>query len=190
MELSTSKWRVVLCGLCGAPLATKGERNLVTLCPHYRAEEPENHLLVYNTYMTAILFRLFWALTVSSVVAYVVYLVIGTTIQAEADEYTKRIVARDVIDRGAHNLSGMVFVPTGCHELSVRAEELPDKIQHIVFSTWETPYAECAREPVPRAFTVVVFEANADVRFIATMDNEPLSFVVIPVSSKRLENDR
>lgn len=146
--------------------------------------------MLYNTCMVAVLHRLFWVLAVSGAIAYGVYLVIGSTIQAEADEYTKRVLARDVIDRGAHHLSGMVFVLTGCHELSVRAEELSGKIQHIVFSTWETPYAECVREPVPRAFTIVIFEANADVRFVATMDNEPLSLVVIPVSSKRLENSR
>jgi len=140
----------------------------------------------YNKRMGAVLLRLLWMSVISSAIAYGVFLMAGSAIQAKADAELKRIVARDIIDRGAHHISGMVFVPTGCHELSVRTEERNDKVQHIAFSTWETPYVECVREPVPRAFSIVVFESTADVEFIATVDGEPVSFVVIPVSGKRI----
>jgi len=140
----------------------------------------------YNIKMSAVLFRLLWILVISSVVAYGTYIVIGSAIKAEAGADLKRIVARDVIDQGAHHLSGMVFVPNGCYELSVRTEELPGKVQHVAFSTWEAPYTECTLESVPRAFTTVVFETSADVEFIATVDGEPVPFVVTPVSKRRI----
>lgn len=134
--------------------------------------------------MREVAYRLLLIFVVASSIAYGTYLVLGSAIQADTDVALKRVVARDVVSDGTHHLNGMVFVPTGCHELSTRLQKLDDTTHVIVFTTWEAPYAECVREPVPRAFNTVIFTSSPSTQFLATVDDEIVPFVVIPVAGR------
>ena len=130
-----------------------------------------------------VLRRLAWIAIVASFVAYSTYFVLGGAIEADASSALKPVVARDLIQNGAHHLSGMVFVPSGCHELSTSVQALDSVTNVITFETWEAPYVECVREPVPRAFRVIAFAPSPDTRFFATLDEEAIPFVVIVVDT-------
>ena len=131
--------------------------------------------------MADILRRLFWFGVVSTAVAYGVFLIAGSTINARAIDASHIAVIRDVLDPGAHHLSGMVMVHATCAQLSVRSEQAGEGLYHLEFKTWEEPNVECSREDTPRSFRAVVFAPAAGVKFVATLDGESIPIVILPV---------
>lgn len=126
-----------------------------------------------------------WFLIVSSVIAYAVFLVVGSVIANEASASTRVVVARDVLSPGAHHLSGMVMVPSTCSTLSVRTESVDRFTHRLVFTSWEDPAAsECLVEEVPRSFRAVLFAPATGVQILGSLDGMPLTMVVIPVIDK------
>lgn len=130
--------------------------------------------------MSEIVQRFVWFFVASCAIAYVVFLLAGHMISADAAEVQRTVFVRDSLEPGVHHLSGMVFVPTTCSELTVRAQQVEDAVYELQFTTWETPVVKCAKEEVPRVFNVIVFAPSTGVRFFATLDGSTLPIVVLP----------
>jgi len=126
----------------------------------------------------AALQRIVWLAVVSGLFALSVHLFFGSIIAASADDLARQIVARDIYKDGAHHFSGMVMVPSQCHELVVRAQDLDANTVVIVFETWEQPYRTCTQDSVPRAFAIVAF-APRDVEVKALLDGKVVPFRMI-----------
>lgn len=125
--------------------------------------------------------RLVWFAIVATAFAYCAFLLAGSAITARAVDETRILVVRDVLQPGAHHLSGMVSVPSTCAQLVVRTEKIADTAYKLVFSTWEEPNIDCVIEDTPRAFRSVVFAPATGITFLATLDELPLPMVVLPV---------
>lgn len=134
--------------------------------------------------MADMLWRLLWFFIVAGAVAYMVFIVCGTTIQARALDASRIVVVRDVLQPGTHYLSGMVMVQSTCAHLSVDTQQLSLSDYQLHFRTWEEPSVTCAKEDTPRAFRTVVFAPAAGVNFSATLDDTPLQIAVIPAIQK------
>ena len=126
--------------------------------------------------------RVVWFFVVASAVAYATYLVAGSIVNAQASDAYRPVVIRDELGPGVHHLSGMVMVPTLCHELTLRTEEVSATAYALLFRTWREPSMDCASEEVPRYFRAVLFAPAAGVEFIATLDGAGLPIVVMPVT--------
>lgn len=131
--------------------------------------------------MAEILRRLLWFFIVSCAVAYAFFLLVGSTIHANAIDSTRVVIARDSLGPGVHNLAGMVMVRSTCSELTVRTHQLSETEFQLQFSTWnESSLASCVQEDTPRSFRALVFAPAVGVSFSATLDDEPLILNVIP----------
>lgn len=111
--------------------------------------------------------------TISAVlVAFAAHVFFGSTLAVSANEDIETVVMRSTYEDGAHHISGMVMVPSDCHDLNVRTKDLDADTLLLIFETWEQPYRTCTGEShEPRAFRVVAF-APEDVGFRAIFDNE------------------
>jgi hypothetical protein len=126
--------------------------------------------------------RLVWFFIVSGAISYVLFLAIGSAINAEAIGKTRVVVIRDSLKPGVHYLAGMVMVHSNCAELSVTSAQLSPDTYQLKFSTWDEPsLSSCIEEDTPRAFRSVVFAPSAGVNFVATLNDEPIVIVVTPV---------
>lgn len=117
----------------------------------------------------------------ASVVAFVVFLIVGTAIQVRANERMRTVVARDVVGPNVHRISGMVMVSSTCTMLSVHPVQISPVAYKLPFETWENPDAECAQSPTAIPFHTTVFAPASGVTFIATLDDSPLPIIVTPV---------
>jgi len=129
--------------------------------------------------------RLAWFFVVSTAVAYAVFLVVGSAIQAQSAELLRSITVRDEIRANQHNLSGMVMVDSNCVEVSVRTEQLSDIEFELALQTWDAPSVTCNKEVVPRAFRAVVFAPATGVYFVASLDGLPLPITIVPIAIKK-----
>ena len=123
-----------------------------------------------------------WFIVVACVVAYCTYLVAGSIVNAQASSEYQPILVRDELGAGVHHLSGMIMVPTPCHELILRTEKLSETAHVLSFRTWEEPSRKCERQEVPRHFRTVLFAPSAGVEFIATLAGVGLPITVLPVT--------
>lgn len=130
--------------------------------------------------MSEIVLRLVWFFVASCAVAYMVFLIAGHMIRTEAAEIGNTVLVRDALQPGVHHLSGMIFVPSTCSELTVKSEKIGDTLYELRFSTWETPVVKCAKEEVPRAFSAIVFAPSTGIHFVASLDGVTLPIVVLP----------
>ncbi len=128
--------------------------------------------------MRDIAMRLVWLFVSLSMISYVIFLVIGSTIHAQAVDLTRIVTVRDVLSPGVHYLSGMVMVPRTCAQLSVESEMVETGLYKLVFSTWDVPSVPCKEEDTPRSFRTIVFAPAAGVQFIGELDQKVLSLVV------------
>lgn len=104
-------------------------------------------------------------------IAFGAHIFFGSTIAASAEEDIKEVVFRTTYEDGAHHISGMVAVPSECHDLQVRTTDFDPQTVLLVFETWEQPYRTCEESMVPKAFRVIAF-APEDVAFRAVFDGE------------------
>lgn len=121
----------------------------------------------YNVSMAV---RLAWFGVVAIVVAFAAQTFFGSLLVAAADDDVRAIRVRDQFKNDMHELSGMVMVPSACHDLTVRTKDIDPQTTALVFETWEQPYRECPQELTPKAFRVVVY-APENIIFKAIMDN-------------------
>ena len=131
--------------------------------------------------MADIFRRMLWFFIVSCAIAYACFLVLGSTIHAASIDASRIVMARDSLQQGAHNLSGMVMVHSNCDELSVHSTQLSLDTYQLQFTTWNEPsIASCDKADTPRPFRALIFAPSAGVHFTATLDDEPLRISVIP----------
>lgn len=133
--------------------------------------------------MEGILSRMIWVLAVSVVVAYLVYLIVGNIVNAQAYGANHPVVIRDDLEANRHLLSGMLMVPTPCDQLSVTATKIGSVSYRLNFTTWHEPSVTCSAESTPRAFRLVLFAPAAGIDFVATLDGVGFPIAVIPLSA-------
>ena len=124
--------------------------------------------------------RLLLITAVISLIAYGAYLFFASSVQAETEKPLITVEVYDFIDSTAktHRLSGIIMVPTACHEIHVKTEEKGPGIYHLYFTTFGDVHG-CAPEPEPRAFRTVVPAPLVGVRFTASLDWHPLDFIIV-----------
>ena len=135
--------------------------------------------------MSATISRMAWFLIAATVLAYAVYLVAGNIVRAEASGENLPIIIRDELGTGAHHLSGMIMVPSPCHELSVRTQSVSSSTQILLFRTWREPSVTCSSDRTPRYFRTMIFAPGAGVTFTATLDGAGFPILVVPVILSR-----
>ena len=131
--------------------------------------------------MVDLIRRLAWFAIVATAFSYMLLLVAGSAVHAQAARVYDPVIVRDELDPGIHHLSGMIMVPSRCDELSVHTEALSTTTYALRFTTWREPSVSCENEEVPRAFREVLFAPAVGVTFIASLDGRVFSVVVIPV---------
>jgi hypothetical protein len=134
--------------------------------------------------MLDIVRRMVWFFIVACAVAYIIFIALGSTIQARALDQSRLVIVRDSLDVGAHYLSGIVMVPKTCSQLSVSYQKIADGLYSLQFKTWDEPSIPCATEDTPRAFRAVVFAPSTGVSFVGSLDGEALQLSVIQVVPK------
>jgi len=117
---------------------------------------------------------------VASVFAFVVLLGFGALVQTQIEADSRHIIVRDALGQRVHRLSGMVMVPSDCHELISRAMELDVTNYLLMFRTWEDPNRVCNNEDMPRQFNLTVFAPSTGVAFQAMLDDVSIPLTVIP----------
>ncbi|PIR83585.1 hypothetical protein COU18_02790 [Candidatus Kaiserbacteria bacterium CG10_big_fil_rev_8_21_14_0_10_51_14] len=125
--------------------------------------------------------RLVWFACAAIALSYGSYLVAGSVIQARATGSYEPTIVRDVINRDAHHLSGMIMVPSPCDQLTVRTQTLSSTTYMLNFRTWREPSMDCADEITPRAFRTILFATPTNVKLGATLNGAGLSIVVLPL---------
>lgn len=131
--------------------------------------------------MEGVLARLGWFVTGAVIVAYLIFMVLSSVVNAQAAGLNAPIVIRDNVQANVHDLSGMVMVASPCDELSVQTSQVSSTVYQLSFSTWREPSVTCADDSTPRSFHTVIFAPGAGVYFVATLDNAALPIAVIPI---------
>lgn len=126
-----------------------------------------------------ILWRLLWIVVVLSLAAYAAYLFFGSVVQAEVEKSLTTIEVYDYIDREkkTHRLSGMIMVPTRCHEVRAKVTE-EEGHPHILFSTFGDVHG-CEPEETARAFAVTIEAPLVGNLFTASIDWRAAELVII-----------
>lgn len=130
--------------------------------------------------MEGVLSRLGWFVVLSVVVAYGISSIGGSIVNAREARLDKPILIRDEIQGNAHQLSGMVTVPSVCDQLSVETKAISPTNYVLVFKTWPEPSIPCDGNPVPRVFRATVFGPATGTYFTATLDGIALPIAVVP----------
>lgn len=131
--------------------------------------------------MKGILTRMGWFTAVAVAMSYMTYFVAGNFVSANAAAINDPVIARDVIGPNTHRLSGIIFVPSPCDQLSVGTFKSSANTFELVFKTWHEPSVTCKDDLTPRSFDVLLYAPAAGVYFAATLDSRPLPFDVTPV---------
>ncbi len=105
--------------------------------------------------------RLLWFICLGACLALGAHLFFASYLTADAQASNYSLSVHDRYANGVHSISGMYTVPSECHDLFVRAQDINGSMTALVFETWEQPYRDCKHEPTPRAFQVQVFGSSA-----------------------------
>ena len=116
----------------------------------------------------------------ASLCAFGAFLVFGAIVDKQVQAETKKVVVSDALGQRVHRLSGMVLVPTNCHELTTRAEEIDPANYLLIFKTWQNPNRVCNNEEKPRPFNLTIFAPSVGIAFQATLDDVSIPLSVIP----------
>ena len=125
--------------------------------------------------------HLVWFFIVACAVSYLVFLVAGSTIRAQALDESRIVLVRDSLKPGVHYLSGIVMAHSTCAQISVRSQQVSTTTYQLIFTSWEEPSVSCVQDDTPRSFRAVVFAPAAGIELIGVLDDEPLQLAVIPV---------
>lgn len=115
--------------------------------------------------------RVLWFAVVACALSFAAQSFFGNVLASETDAALRSVTIKDVYTDESHELSGMVMVPSACHDLTVRTKDMDGDTVALIFESWEQPYRNCAQELTPRAFRIVVF-APEQVKFRAILDND------------------
>lgn len=125
---------------------------------------------------------LVWFAIVATIACFAIFFVLGNFFVVSAQN-SGPMPVRDIVNSGAHHLSGMIVLPLSCDELSVQPQEISANAYALVFSTWENPSTTCPATPTPREFNAVVFAPASGISFIAVLDGKNVPITVIPETS-------
>lgn len=135
----------------------------------------------YNRRMGNDLLWSFMTLTAFTIVlSYGAYIFFGSIVRAEIEEPLTRVEVYDFIDTSTktHRLSGIIMVPTRCHNLSVKTKELEPGTFHVYFSSFGD-FHGCADDPQPLSFREYVKAPLVGTEFTASLDWRPMEFVIV-----------
>lgn len=127
-----------------------------------------------------VVWQFLWLMTLGIAISYASYLFLGSIIMAGAAGTPPEIAAIDVIKPGEHHVSGVVLVPSQCHELSVTARKLSETAYQLVFKTWPEPARDCPRGAVTKPFETVIFAPSVGLSFSAIVDEKPVLLELLP----------
>jgi len=130
--------------------------------------------------MTSSVVRIIWFGIVASMLAIASHFFFGSVFAAGISGSDVVVLQHSYkASENKHELTGMILVPSTCHDLTVRSRDVDANTVALIFETWEKPYAEdCVEEVEPRAFSVVAF-APKEIDFMAVMDGSWLPISVI-----------
>lgn len=131
----------------------------------------------YSTTVSEVLWRLAWLSVLCCVVGYVSYLYFGS-FRATPRNGPSVLITDEIKPAGEHHLSGIIPVPTPCHGLSVRTQEINLDHYRLDFTTWQEPARTCEPHEQTRNFSTVVFAPAVGVTFSATLDGEDIDLHV------------
>lgn len=114
------------------------------------------------------------------IIAYIIFLVFGNLVSAQIANDLKKVTVHDALGPGMHTLTGMVMVPTGCHRLFARTQEIDRENYLLLFNTWMDSAAVCNSDSVPRRFALTLFAPPVGVAFQATLNDIPIPLEIIP----------
>ena len=123
--------------------------------------------------------RLAWIFVLVASVGFASYLFIGSIFALPATP--QHVLAEDVVTQGQHQISGVIMVPTPCHVLSVHVQEVYQYSYRIEFDTWQQPFRDCTRNPVPQFFRTTAFGPSIGSSFSVTLDGSPISLELLKV---------
>lgn len=135
--------------------------------------------------MLAMARRMAFFAAVACIFSYATLVVAASSIRTEADEAIRTVWVRDVATSSTHYMSGIVMTPSTCSELHVRVSQVSTSVYKLSFTTWDNPSIPCTRELTPRPFRTVVFGPLIGLRFISTLNDQPLPILVIPSEPKK-----
>ena len=121
-------------------------------------------------------------LCLSGIVAYGAFWLLDGVVNAQTKEEARTIVVRDALDRDTHNLSGMVVVPSQCHDLIAYTKRIDSANYLLAFETWEDPNRICAQNPLSRAFHLTLFAPPTGISFQGMLIEHSLPLQVIKTS--------
>ena len=130
--------------------------------------------------MPDVIGRILWIIFAAGTISYSTFLLTGSAVNAKASGVQAPVVVRDSLERGKHNLNGMLTVSSGCDQLTLHVDPQGNWVYALTFTTWEEPAVACGKEPTPRVFQTTVFAPSVGVRFIATLDGESIPLAVYP----------
>lgn len=136
----------------------------------------------YTVGMSEVLRNALIFLCLSGVAAYGAFLLLDGVVDAQAQEESHTIVVRDFLDKNTHNLSGMVVVPSPCHELITYTKQIDPANYLLAFETWEDPNRTCAQNEISRAFHLTLFAASTGIAFQGMFNERSIPLQVIRTS--------
>jgi len=116
----------------------------------------------------------------ASVLSFVSFFIIENLAERYIDDRLRTVVVRDVLGPRVHRLSGMVMVPTACHDLLSRTREIDRANYMLIFETWENPNRVCNSEEMPRQFHLTLFAPSTGIALQAKLDDVSIPLEVIP----------
>ncbi len=130
--------------------------------------------------MLEVLRRVFLYVLAATLIAYVVFLIVGSVFYARAEQKSEIVWVRDQIGPNTHRLSGSVPVPSACTELIQKTEKLSDQLYKLAFTTWDDPNIDCEKGVVKKEFHEIIFAPAVGVHFIATLNGVSIPIIVVP----------
>jgi hypothetical protein len=121
--------------------------------------------------------HLVWFAIIATAVSYCLLVVIGNFVTASA-ENNGPLLVHDVVKPGAHNLSGMLMVPSACDQLSVHPEKVSASTYMLAFQTWQDASVPCPPRETPREFNAIVLSSSS-VQFLATLNGNGFPIRII-----------
>jgi hypothetical protein len=104
----------------------------------------------------------------------------GSIVRAEIEKPLTRVEVYDLIDtvKKTHRLSGIIMVPTKCHSIKMKTEELEPGKYHVYFSSFGDVHG-CEQDPHAISFSGHVVAPLVGAEFTASLDWKPLDFVIV-----------
>jgi hypothetical protein len=115
------------------------------------------------------------------------YVFFGSVVSAEIEKPLTRVEVYDFVDTTTktHRLSGIIMVPSKCHEIRMKTKELEPGKYHVFFSSFGD-FHGCAQDPQPISFREFVKAPLVGAEFTASLDWKPLDFVIVSSAHSKL----